>query len=150
MNLKTHMKYYLSIGEDDLTFEEYSEVVHEIEIALNEQLGSITLAADDGLRPLWQRLIFGAKNYVRSYMMCEWSENTSGLIFYDENASEYRVLSNVELGSEGASVNKEVSFGEYTPLDAKYLLPKKECIKAISEFLDTGVKPSWLIYEFIE
>lgn len=113
-------------------------------------MGSITLAADDGLRPLWQRLIFGAKNYVRSYMMCEWSENASGLIFYDENASEHRVLSNVDLNSEGESVNKEVTFGGFTSLDVKYLLPKEECLKAIGEFLEAGVKPSWLSYEFIE
>jgi hypothetical protein len=58
--------------------------------------GKISLAADDGLRPWWQRFIFGAKIYVRSYFMFEWSGEFCGLIFHDDNTSEFRALAKSE------------------------------------------------------
>lgn len=147
--LKSHEKYFLSINDDDITLDSYSEVIEKIESVLNEPSGKLSLAADDGLRPWWQRFIFGAERYVRSYLMYEWSGSVAGLIFHDENASEYRAKPNVKLNELPDNDRKQITFGEKTPLETNFCMSKEESSKAISEFLDTGKMPSWLKYEFV-
>ena len=81
MSLKNHEIYFLSVDGDECNLASYSQVINKIEIALEESTGKISLAADDGLRPWWQRFIFGAEKYIRYYFLFEWSGNVSGLIF---------------------------------------------------------------------
>ncbi|RDH43686.1 hypothetical protein [Zooshikella ganghwensis] len=149
MPLKLHEKYFLSINDDDITLDKYSEVVGKIERALNEPTGKLSLAADDGLRPWWQRFVFGSERYVRSYLMYEWSGNVSGLIFHDENASEYRAMPGTQLNGLPERDKSQITFGEGVPLETRFCMSKEESLKAISEFLKTGKKPSWLKYEFV-
>lgn len=148
--LKSHKKYFLSIGEDEFTLAIYSDVISEIKKALDEPDGKLSLAADGGSRPLWQRFIFGADKYVHLYFMYEWSGNVSSLIFYDENVSEYRAFSNKRIINLSESDRSQINFGDKTPIEDFLCISKEETQKAIYEFLDTGDRPCWLKYQFVK
>jgi len=148
MELREHSKYFLGIGDDDLVLESYEDLVEKLQSQIISEEGVVSLAADDGQRPWWQRFIFGAKIYVRSYLTFEWKNGTCGLIFHDENTSEYRALSKFEPKDVSESTRKKISFGEYEPLDKKYCIEKELAVKAINEYLDSGIMPTWLEYDF--
>ncbi len=145
-----HNRFFLAINELDIELTDMSEVRQKIDEVLRSSKGSISFAADDGQRPWWQRFIFGSKIYVRSYFLFEWFEETCGLIFQDENASEYRVLSNEQPEDTSEKTRKYISFSEYKPLETKYCLTKEIAMKAIENFLESGERPDWLEYEFVE
>ena len=149
MSLKNHEIYFLSVDGDECNLASYSQVINKIEIALEESTGKISLAADDGLRPWWQRFIFGAEKYIRYYFLFEWSGNVSGLIFHDVNASEYRAMQSQQMDELPEHDRMQICFGEETPVSTRFCIAKDEASKAIYEFLETGEIPSWLQYEFI-
>ena len=148
-SLTSHEKYFLSVNDDDVVLDKYSDAVVRIESALNKPSGKLSLAADDGLRPWWQRFFFGAERYVRSYLMYEWAGNVAGLIFHDENASEYRATPSMQLNELLDSDRKQITFGEDSPLETRFCMSKEESSKAILEFLETSKRPAWLKYEFV-
>jgi len=150
MNLASHPKYFLTLDGKELEFQDFSQTREALMSALNSKSGKISLSAYDGLRPWWQRFIFGANNYVRMYLAIEWSNEISGLIFHDENGSEFRALS--ELSSEAISENdrKEISFGEAEPLHQKYCTAKDIAQRAIIQFFEKEERPAFLTYEFVQ
>jgi hypothetical protein len=150
MDMSSHSKYFLSAGDQEVEFNSFSEACEAIEKALSQQKGKLSLSADDGLRPWWQRFIFGANNYIRIYFAIEWDSNFSGLIFHDENSSEYRVLSNEPITEVAESIRNQISFGEPEPLETKYCLASEVAFKALRKFIDSGAKPEWLKFEFVQ
>lgn len=149
MDMHSHPKYFVSVGERELTFNSFSDALDVIVSALSQKKGKLSLSADDGLRPLWQRFLFGASNYRRMYFVLEWDSNFSGLIFHDENSSEYRALSSTPNTQAVESIRNQISFGESEPLEAKYCLASEVAFKALREFMDSGAKPEWLKFEFV-
>ena len=149
MSVATHNEYFLSLHEEDGSYSNYREVKDNIDKSLKKEKGKLNLAANDGLRPQWQRFIFGAKVYIRSYFAAEWYGEVGGLIFHDENGSEYRALAASETNVD-ESIRKQISFGESEPLDEKFCLEKPLMVKAVNEFLTNGIKPKWLKYEFVK
>ncbi len=145
-----HTRFFLAINESDIELTNILEVRLQINEALCSSKGSVSLAADDGQRPWWQRFIFGTKIYVRSYFLFEWFEETCGLIFQDEDASEYRVLSNEQPKDTSEDIRKQISFGEYKLLETKYCITKETALKAIDDFLESGKRPDWLEYKFVK
>jgi len=150
MDMYSHPKYFVSAGDQQLTFNSFSEPLEAIDIALSQQKGKLSLSADDGLRPWWQKFVFGASNYIRMYFVLEWDSNFSGLIFHDENSSEYRVLSSEPNTEVAESIRNQISFGEPEPLETKYCLANEVAFKALREFMDSGAKPEWLKFEFVQ
>jgi hypothetical protein len=150
MNLASHPKYFLSLDDKGVEFESFSDIKEALMTALSSTSGKISLSADDGLRPWWQRFIFGSNSYVRMYLAIEWSSDIAGLIFHDESASEYRALSESTCGKIDEDIRKEISFEEHEPLSLKYCLAKEIAVKAIIEFLEKGEKPKWITYEFVQ
>jgi len=149
MNLASHPKYFLTLDGKELEFQDFSQTREALMSALNSKSGKISLSAYDGLRPWWQRFIFGANNYVRMYLAIEWSNEISGLIFHDENASEFRALT--DSCNDAASVvdQNEISFGESEPLNQKYCIATDIAKSSIVEFLEKEERPEWLNYEFV-
>jgi hypothetical protein len=150
MNLACHPKYFLLLDDKDVELESLSDIKEKLMTALNSKSGKISLSADDGLRPWWQRFIFGSNRYVRMYLAIEWSNGIAGLIFHDENASEYRALSEPTNVKVDEKIRKEISFEEHEPLSQKYCLAKDLAEKAIIEFFEKGEKPQWITYEFVQ
>ena len=149
MNLESHTKYFLTLDGKELEFENFSETREALLNALNSKSGKILFAADDGLRPWWQRFIFGARNYIRVYFALEWSNEISGLIFYDENASEFRALSDSRNKNISDTDRKEISFGESEPLHEKYCITTDFAQSSIVAFLEKEERPEWHDYEFV-
>ena len=149
MNLTSHTKYFLSLDDKEVEFESFSDSKEALMSAFNSKSGKVSFSADDGLRPWWQRFIFGANNYVRMYLAIEWSNEISGLIFHDENASEFRALT--DSCNDAASVvdQNEISFGESEPLNQKYCIATDIAKSSIVEFLEKEERPEWLNYEFV-
>jgi hypothetical protein len=150
MNRFEQDEYYLQINDSVFVFKNISDVGAKIFEDVGSAKGKIAFSADDGPRPWWQRFIFGAARYNRPYFRLEWSSDVYALIFYDDNASEYRVLSNVILENASEQLRKEISFGESQPLPIKYCISKDIVLRAIKEFLNSGERPQWLEYEFVE
>ena len=150
MGMHSHSKYFLAAGDQELAFNSFPEALSVIENTLSQQKGKLSLSADDGLRPWWQRFVFGASNYIRVYFAIEWDSNFAGLIFHDENASEYRALSGSSNTEATEAIKVKISFGESEPLEAKYCLESEVAFKALKEFLHNGVKPEWLKFEFVQ
>ncbi|MCO7222725.1 hypothetical protein [Pleionea sp. CnH1-48] len=149
MELQNHDRYILSIGDRDLELDNLKDVEEKLTEALKNNSGKVTLVADAGSRPWWQRFFLGAKVYVRMYFTCEWFDNASGVIFYDDAASEYRVVSELSSIDVSRDVREKISFDELQPLDLKYCLSKEQCIEAISRFFEEGEKPKALTYDFV-
>ena len=150
MNLASHSKYFLTLDGKELEFQDFSKTREALLNALNSKSGKISLAADDGLRPWWQRFIFGASNYVRIYFAIEWSNEISGLIFHDENASEFRALTDSSNDAASVADRNEISFGESKPLNQKYCIATDIAKSSIVEFLEKEERPEWLNYEFVQ
>lgn len=150
MDMYSHPKYFVSADDQELTFNSFSETLEAIERTLSQQEGKLSLSADDGLRPWWQRFVFGASNYTRMYFVLEWGSKFSGLIFHDENSSEYRALSNEPNAEIAESIRNKISFGEHEPLETKYCLTNEVAFKALREFMGSGAKPEWLKFEFVQ
>ncbi|WP_299769039.1 hypothetical protein [uncultured Pseudoteredinibacter sp.] len=150
MNIREHPRYFLKVGDEDHSIECFDDVIAKIESALAGSSGSIHLCADDGFRPKWQQFVFGAKIYIRSYFMIEWANNTCALIFHDHSDSEYRALSPSEPEDLSVHTRTKISFGEPEALDRKYCMTKEMSAKVVREFLELGVRPKWLEYEFVK
>ncbi len=84
------------------------------------------------------------------YFMLEWSSQTCGLIFSDDNSSEYRALAKESPEDLTDETRKAIAFGEYAPLEVKYCLSKEVALKALREFFEDGQRPDWLEYEYVE
>lgn len=150
MEQLNHQGYFLTINDLDICLDSLDDVKGRVFKEIKEECGSITLCANDGLRPWWQRFVFGEKYYVRTYFIIEWANEYAGLIFHDENTSEYRAIPKEKLSDIPMEILKKISFGEFLSLDPKYCLTKSESLKAIEEFFSSSKKPSWLEYEFVE
>ena len=110
--------------------------------------GRLSVTVDAGPRPFWQRFL-GAKRFVEIFFAVEWFEDYASLIFYDENASEYRVIDKAEPVTATAEVRSKIAHGEPDALALDECMHKARAFRAVAEFLQTGARPSWLSYHFV-
>lgn len=150
MGIADHNRYFLDFDDTETVLKHIGSVTEDFVEATKATSGKVFLSADDGLRPWWQRFIFGAKVYVRMYFTVKWSGETCALIFYDENGSEYRARSKSDVAEVDAEVRRNLSFGESELLENKYCISRSEAFNAINEFLEKGNNPKCLDYDFVE
>lgn len=147
--LESFEKYYLRCNEEKFVFFNLADATTAIMTHLNDKTGSMTLIVDEGPRPWWQRFIFGLQSYHRVVLSVDWAGPIAGLIFSDENSSEYkaRPLKPVEDIDE---LNKaRITFGNATPVDDDFIVLKEEMTLAISQFLTSGIRPECFSYDFV-
>ncbi len=142
-------KYYLRFNAEQFIFSTLDEVRSKISNALNDISGSLTLIVDDGPRSWWERYIFGLKRYNRVVFSSEWFGEFAGLILSDENSSEYRAKSLFRIEGIDERVRSKITFGNNVPIDADFIVLKKDMIKAVSDFLDYGERSEIFNYEFV-
>lgn len=149
-SLGIYGKYYLTFNDEDFVFDRIEAAEMQIMNYLNEHDGRLTLMADDGARPWWQRYLFGLKRFHRLLLSCEWSGDIAGLNLYDENSSEYRARPLARLENVAASSKAMIRFGEAQPIDDNFLVLKEDLKTAVKQFLASGVRPECFNYEFVE
>lgn len=125
------------------------DLIGVISEAEQSKTGSLWIGKDDGPRPLWQRLL-GLRNYINALLTVEWDGESASLIFFDENASEYRALGSNENASKN-NVNRErITHGELQAVASDECIDRARAFLAINEFIETGSRPIWLSYRFVK
>ena len=147
--MRDHFKYFVSSSGKDLELVDFSAVENLLDGCLTDFKGNIFLNAHNGLRPWWQRFIFGAEIYLRPYFWIVWSGEFARLIFYDDNSSEYRVLNKSGAHHYDVDDLKDLSMGDKQEVDAKFVIEKSIAVTALREFMSNNVRPSWMEYEFV-
>ncbi|THB78413.1 MAG: hypothetical protein D6B25_04350 [Desulfobulbaceae bacterium] len=150
MTFPTHEKYYLDSRTEELIELSIRSINEKVERAFSAENGSLAFSAFDSVPPWWKRFFFGVKENVRMYFIIEWADGFCGLIFHDEYGSEYRVLANPDQNEVPENIRQQISFGEPKPVAMKHCLPFDDGKKLISEFLETGEKPSSVEYDYVE
>lgn len=112
--------------------------------------GRLWIGKDGGARPWWHRLLGTQKRYVDSIFSLEWFSEGAALIFHDENWREYRALKPENSTSLPESVRIHISHGEAQPAPDSECITKELAFKAIKEVLESGSRPKWLNYRFVE
>tara|TARA_Y100000034_G_scaffold136291_1_gene212014 strand:- start:40 stop:480 length:441 start_codon:yes stop_codon:yes gene_type:complete len=146
MILGEHKEWFLQIDDIHFTLHSLTEVKNKIAECKNRDKGAIQFSADDGKRPFLHRIL-GLKRYIRAYFAIEWNDNVAMLIFYDENWSEFRLKASEKMLVEND--NFEL-FGEVATIMEKYLLNKDYAFEIIRSFLNEGLLPSYLEFEFFK
>ena len=80
----------------------------------------------------------------------EWSGEICSLIFFDDAVSEYRAISSNPSRELDDQTRIKVSHGEESPHPLEECLPLSEGLRAIRDFLDSGNRPGWLEYRYVE
>lgn len=147
--LESFEKYYLRCNEEKFVFFNLADTTTAIMTHLNDKTGSMTLIVDEGHRPWWQRFIFGLQSYHRVVFSVDWAGPIAGLIFSDENSSEYRARPLTPVEDIDEANKARITFGNATPVADDFIVLKEEVQLALSQFLTSGIRPDCFSYDFV-
>ena len=139
---------FIELNEEEsvISIDEVSEAIKSAE-TLPE--GKLWAGRDGGARPWWHRLFGTQKRYVDSLFSLEWCSDAASLIFHDRDWNEYRALKPIDAPSFSEEIRLKISHGEVKPVDENECINKDLAFKAISELVDSGIRPNWLQYKFV-
>lgn len=113
--------------------------------------GSLSLNEDVGLRSRFMQIVFGMwPRILLSHFAVEWCGPTASLIFLDEAGSEYRALDRERPVQADERTRKAIAHGELTPHPLEQCMELQRAQQAIAEYLQTGQRPAWLQYLYVE
>jgi len=148
MDIRTTSPWIVeSNGVDDMVAT-MDDVSRQLSVAEQSAEGSLSICADLGPRPLWQRIL-GAKRNVISYFMLEWADGYASLIFHDEKWSEFRAIDKEHPVAPSESTRLKMAHGELRPHPIEECMEKKRAFDAVRHLLQTGERPSWLSYRYV-
>ena len=136
-------------GENHI-FPRVWEMAGAVHACLDLEHGRLSISHDDGPRPWWQRFLGLAPRYVSGFAALEWADGFASLIFLDENWSEYRALDEQFPVTPPEIVRIKIAHGEPSPHPPNECMDKVRAFQALQEALQTGVRPGWLSYRFVE
>ena len=136
MDIRSAKRWTLVLNNVESLLDSLTKVGQLVAQAESLETGRLTVCADGGERPWWHRIL-GAPRWVISFFALDWRENRARLIFHDEDWSEYR-----------ATDPGEFTDGARKPEDE--WIAKDRAFEAVREFLESGSRPSWLSYRFVE
>lgn len=146
MGMHSHKYWELEIEGTDNTIQSLADLQERVAMAAKSSNGRLFLSADAGPRPLWQRIL-GAKRFVELLFAIEWCEGFATLMFYDENASEYRAIDKEHPVSPSEDVRRRIAHGEVLPCPVDECMEKTRAFRALSDFMSEGNRPEWLAYK---
>ncbi|MBP6748727.1 MAG: hypothetical protein KA144_03725 [Xanthomonadaceae bacterium] len=140
-------RFFLEIDESETEFPSLNAMKTSALEAKSRGSGSLCAWVDHGPNPWWMRL-FGARRDAESFFSLRWCGSHARLIFLDDNHSEYRAI------DEKYPIPLDEPLSEAMmsedPQPREEFMRKDRSFLAITEFLESGVRPAWLRYRFVE
>jgi hypothetical protein len=137
MDVRSAKRWILTLNDVESLLDSIQKLGQLVVQAKSLENGRLTVCADGGERPWWHRIL-GARRWVISFFALDWKENRARLIFHDEDWSEYRASDPAQLKSDDVVKTMD----EW--------IVKDRAFEAVLEFLESGSRPSWLSYRFVE
>lgn len=148
LDIRTFLEWQAELNDSQVTIHTAQQLVDFLNRAESLPSGTLSLSADAGPRPWWERL-FGAKRFVVSFFAMDWSQDCASLIFHDENGSEYRVLDLDHPVTPDDSVRRQIAHGELTPHPIDECLTKERAFAGVRYFVSSGQRPEWFDYRYV-
>ena len=131
-------------------------------LAVKECLDQIESRATGGLT-LWEEIrqpqertllkrffesLGGPRQTHRVHLELAWNAGVAAVMFLNSKGQEHRVLaeSPIPVSDE---IRSRLSFGELTPLDSRYCLPKSRAFQIVRQYLDATTIPAGIDYEIV-
>ncbi|MCC7248430.1 MAG: hypothetical protein IT473_07395 [Lysobacter sp.] len=147
METLAEKRFFLEIDESETEFPSLISMKSSVLEAKWRGSGSLCAWVDHGPTPWWMRL-FGARRDTESFFSLRWRGSHACLIFLDDNGSEYRAI------DEKYPIPLDEPLSEAMmsedPQPKEEVMRKDRSFLAITEFLDSGTRPAWLRYRFVE
>ena len=150
MDIQSVGTWFVEHNESELTISSFAELKKIISQAEGVDSGRLWIGVDGGPRPWWHRLLGTQPRYVNSLFSLEWFGQYASLIFHDENWSEYRVIDKEYPVTPDEGTRLKIAQGEKQPNLIEECMNKERAFTAISEFIKTGAKPTWLTYHLVK
>ena len=150
MDISAIGPWYFELNDEDHVFASAREATDAVQACQDLAQGRLSISYDDGPRPRWQRFFGLAPRYVSVFAALEWADGFASLIFLDDNWSEYRVLDDKNPVTPSDDIRARIAHGESFPCLANECMDKVRAFQALQEALQTGARPGWLSYRFVE
>jgi hypothetical protein len=137
-----------------VTFSTASAVNEYFDQMESQATGELTLW-EEIMRPekknVWKQLLSslgGPPQTHRVHLELVWNANVAALIFLNPKGQEQRVLaeSPIPVSDE---IRSTLSFGELTPLDSRYCLPKSQAFQIVRQYLESQSIADGIKYEIV-
>ncbi|OFJ05931.1 hypothetical protein BFX25_13945 [Vibrio cholerae] len=143
-------KLFIEINKEKKELISTDEVFELLKSVENLETCRIWLGKDGGPRPWWHRLLGTRKRFVDSLFALEWHNQIAILIFHNENWSEYRAIDQEHPVSVSENDRLEIAQGEKIAPSNEECISKQRALAAVYEYLQSGKRPNWLNYNFVE
>jgi hypothetical protein len=149
IDLKSIRSWLVELNDTAPQVNSLAELIKKIQEA--EQMGSgrLSVCVDGGPCPWWERFL-GKKRNVDSLFALEWHGEYASLIFHDENWSEYRAMDKDSPVQPEEKIRVKIAHGEAALHPVDECMSRSRAFTAARSFLESGVRPDWLAYRFIE
>ena len=142
--------WFLELDGNDQSFDTVNELILCVEKIQVSSSGKLSISYDDGPRPWWGRFLGLAPRYISGFTALQWCNDFSSLIFLDEDWSEYHVLDKTHPVNPPDSLRLRIDHGNLTPRAIEDCMGKERAFRALREALQTGERPDWVSYRFVE
>jgi hypothetical protein len=113
------------------------------------QRGRLTVRLDRGQARGALRVLGAAERDVTPCFAAEWVDRYAGLIFLDDDWSEYRASDAARPVTVDESLRLQIAHGEGRPQPAEECMDKGRAFEAMRHFVTYGVRPEWLTYRYV-
>ena len=150
MDLSAINLWHLELNDSDHTLVSAAAVAEAVLVAQLSDRGKLSVSYDDGPRPRWQQLFGLAPRSASGFAALEWAGDFASLIFLDNNWSEHRALDTQHPVDPPDVVRTQIAHGELAHHPTSECMAKARAFQALQEALQSGNRPGWLSYRFVE
>ena len=148
-DMKSIRSWLVEVNDTNPQVNSFADLMKQIEKAEQMEAGRLSVCIDRGPCTWWQRFL-GKKRDVDSLFALEWDSEYASLIFHDENWSEYRALDKDHPVQPDEKIRVRIAHGEVKPHPLEECMNKRRAFIAVESFLESGCRPDWLAYCFVE
>ena len=131
-------------------------------LAVNECLDQMESRAT-GVLTLWEEIrqpqkrtllrrffetLGGPPQTHRVHLELAWNADVAAVMFLNSKGQEHRVLVETPIPAS-EDIRSRLSFGELTPLDSRYCLPKSQAFQIVRQYLEAKTIPAGIYYEIV-
>jgi len=84
----------------------------------------------------------------RVHLELVWNSGVAALIILNSKGQEHRILAETPIRVSD-EIRSRLSFGELTPLESRYCLPKSRAFQIIRQYLENKTIPAGIDYEIV-
>ena len=138
------------VNDVDTRFRTKDDLIAHLSTLEPLAAGSLSVQVDRGPTKGWLRFLGGAKRDIEPCFTVEWAGSYASLIFHDDAWSEYRAIDHEQPVVASEDERRKIAHGELAPHPTEECMAKTRAFVAIREFLESGARPNWLRYRYVE